>query len=110
MRTARVSLTTLRRLDKVKASLLDENGEARQRVMLVPPIPTGPSRFDDWERIAVASQEALLVFCASDAGLPNTASPQPEASDIKLYLGRCVTTGERHLMYDTPNGPMRWFT
>lgn len=106
MRTARVALTTLRRLDKVKASLLDENGEARQRVLLVPPILP----VDDWERIAVASQEALLVFCASDAGLPNTASPQPEASDIKLYLGRCVTTGERHLMYDTPNGPMRWFT
>lgn len=63
MRSARVALTTLRRLDKVKASLVDDHGQWRQGVMLVPPILS----LDDWERIALVSQETLRAAADEDA-------------------------------------------
>ena len=71
MRTARIGLTTLRRLDKVEASLIDEQGQSRQGVLLVPPILP----LAEWERIAVVSQESLRVAAAEDAGVSTLPAP-----------------------------------
>lgn len=79
MRSARVALTTLRRLDKV-AALVDEQGALRQPVLLVPPILP----IDEWERIALPMQVSLMEACQRDAGLQVVPLPdQPDPHDLR---------------------------
>lgn len=106
MRSSRVALTTLRRLDKVKASLVDDHGQWRQGVMLVPPVEYDLAA---WERVAMASQEKLRGDCAGDREPSRAvgAVVESDQSAEELTWGYSLTTGEHHLMRNTPNGPIR---
>ena len=80
MRSARVALTTVRRLDKVAAALVDDQGALRQPVLLVPPILP----IDEWEVLAVRQQAALMGACQQDAGLQVVPLPdQPDPHDLR---------------------------
>ena len=74
MRSARVALTTLRRLDKV-AALVDDFGQLCQPVLLVPPILP----ISEWEALAVRQQAALMEACQQDSGLQ--VVPLPDQLD-----------------------------
>lgn len=63
-------VATLRRLDKVDATLYDDAGERRGGVMLVPPIMS----LEVWEAHAVPMQAALAHACRED--LPVPTAPQ----------------------------------
>lgn len=51
------------RLDKVEAKLFDPFGKRRGGLLWVPPILS----VDEWERIAVPAQAALVAACREDA-------------------------------------------
>ena len=64
-------LATLRRLDKIEATLFDETGATRGGVLLVPPI-LGTT---EWEAIALPTLSKLAQEAAEDC-----SSPKPHSS------------------------------
>lgn len=78
-------------------------------VMLVPRALS----VEQWEAVAVPSQAALMAAGEeraaqlSPAPLPDLAA-EAERNAAELTTGYSLTTGERHLMVNTPNGPTRF--
>lgn len=91
MRSTRVALSTLRRLDKVTAKLWDEDGQPRQGVLLLP----RSLSLDDWEAEAVPMQAKLVRECARDAGQPVVVAPPVELPERKLSTSYSLATGQR---------------
>jgi hypothetical protein len=69
---ARVSASSLRRLNQVEAQLFTDDGQSRGGVLLVPAIEHD---LDAWERRAIDSQQRLVS--ETQAGIDRQAPFQP---------------------------------
>lgn len=85
---------------------------ARVGVMLVPE----PMSLDEWEAVAIRQQEELMAAELADlergvvktVGMSPKLAAEAERNAAALTTGYSLTTGERHLMVNTPTGPTRF--
>jgi alkanesulfonate monooxygenase SsuD/methylene tetrahydromethanopterin reductase-like flavin-dependent oxidoreductase (luciferase family) len=83
----------------------------RVGVMIMPVVS-----LDEWEADAMRQQAELLADSLADlergvvtaGGMSPELVAEAERNGAALTTGYSLTTGERHLMVNTPNGPTRF--
>lgn len=84
----------------------------RVGVMLMP----APMSLEEWEADAMRQQAELLADSLADlergvvtaGGMSPELAAEAERNGAALTTGYSLTTGERHLMVNTPTGPTRF--